>query len=200
MSSLILASSSVYKKMLMERLQIEFKCQAPAIDESQHKNELPSEMAVRLAEQKALAIARKFPNAIVIGADQVGELEGQVLGKPHNYQSAVAQLRAQSGRTSKFHCGISVVQQLTNNKIIKRTRINTTEVSFRDLQQQQIEHYLRSDQPYDCAGSFKAEGLGISLFTAVKSNDPSSLVGLPLIELCSILAEFGVHINNNRLK
>jgi septum formation protein len=184
----------------MERLQIEFKCQAPAIDESQHKNELPSEMAVRLAEQKALAIARKFPNSIIIGADQVGELEGQVLGKPHNYQSAVAQLRAQSGRTSKFHCGISVVQQLTNNKIIKQTRINTTEVSFRDLQQQQIENYLRSDQPYDCAGSFKAEGLGISLFTAVKSNDPSSLVGLPLIELCSILAEFGVYINNNRLK
>lgn len=196
MNSLILASSSVYKKMLMERLRIEFSCQAPAIDESQHQDELPLEMAARLAEEKALVIARKYPGAIVIGADQVGELEGQVLSKPHNYQSAAAQLRAQSGRTSKFHSGISVVQMLTDNRLIKQTRTNTTEVSFRSLQQQQIDNYLLSDQPYDCAGSFKAEGLGISLFTEVKSNDPTSLVGLPLIELCSILEEFGLYTNN----
>lgn len=196
MNSLILASSSVYKKMLMERLRIEFSCQAPAIDESQYQDELPLEMAARLAEEKALVIARKYPGAIVIGADQVGELEGQVLSKPHNYQSAAAQLRAQSGRTSKFHSGISVVQMLTDNRLIKQTRTNTTEVSFRSLQQQQIDNYLLSDQPYDCAGSFKAEGLGISLFTEVKSNDPTSLVGLPLIELCSILEEFGLYINN----
>lgn len=196
MNSLILASSSVYKKMLMERLRIEFSCQAPAIDESQHQDELPLEMAARLAEEKALVIARKYPGAIVIGADQVGELEGQVLSKPHNYQSAAAQLRAQSGRTSKFHSGISVVQMLKDNRLIKQTRTNTTEVSFRSLQQQQIDNYLLSDQPYDCAGSFKAEGLGISLFTEVKSNDPTSLVGLPLIELCSILEEFGLYTNN----
>ena len=196
MNSLILASSSVYKKMLMERLRIEFSCQAPAIDESQHQDELPLEMAARLAEEKALVIARKYPGAIVIGADQVGELEGQVLSKPHNYQSAAAQLRAQSGRTSKFHSGISVVQMLKDNRLIKQTRTNTTEVSFRSLQQQQIDNYLLSDQPYDCAGSFKAEGLGISLFTEVKSNDPTSLVGLPLIELCSILEKFGLYTNN----
>lgn len=197
MSSLILASSSVYKKMLLERLQIDFSCQSPALDESQQEGELPVEMAARLAEEKALAVASKFPNAVVIGADQVGELEGQILGKPNNYQSALAQLKAQSGGTSQFHCGISVVQQRSDNKILKQTRIHTTEVSFRNLQQQEIENYLIHDQPYDCAGSFKAEGLGISLFTAVKSNDPSALVGLPLIYLCSMLAEFGVKCNNN---
>ena len=196
MSALILASSSVYKKMLLERLQIDFSCQSPALDESQQKAELPVEMAARLAEEKALAVASKFPNAVVIGADQVGELEGQILSKPHNYQAALAQLKAQSGRTSQFHCGISVVQQRSDNKILKQTRIHTTEVSFRNLQQQEIENYLIHDQPYDCAGSFKAEGLGISLFTAVKSDDPSALVGLPLIYLCSMLAEFGIKCNN----
>ncbi|MCS5587804.1 MAG: Maf family nucleotide pyrophosphatase [Porticoccaceae bacterium] len=192
---LILASTSPYKKMLLERLQLEFSCRSPQVDETPHNGEHPSAMAQRLAEQKALAVATKFPNALVIGADQVADLNGKTLGKPGNHQRAVAQLRAQSGQKMKFHCAISVVQQLSNGKILKQTRVNTTEVQFRTLNQQQIDNYLHSDQPYDCAGSFKVEALGISLFSSVNSNDPSSLIGLPLIDLCSILADYGVDIH-----
>jgi len=192
---LILASTSPYKKMLLERLQLEFSCQSPQVDETPHNGEHPSAMAQRLAEQKALAVATKFPNALVIGADQVADLNGKILGKPGNHQRAAAQLSAQSGQKMQFHCAISVVQQLSNGKILKQTRVNTTEVQFRTLNQQQIDNYLHSDQPYNCAGSFKVEALGISLFSSVNSNDPSSLIGLPLIDLCSILADYGVNVH-----
>jgi len=194
MSSLILASSSAYKKMLLQRLQIPFTCVSPNVDEVQQKGEQAHSMAARLADEKALAIATQYPGAVVIGADQVGELDGTILGKPNNFEAAIKQLRAQSSNTSKFHCGISVMKQLPKGKLFRKTVLNTTEVTFRALEQQQIESYLMADQPYDCAGSFKVEGLGISLFTNIKSNDPSSLVGLPLINLCTLLSEFDIQI------
>jgi len=197
MTPLILASSSIYKKMLLQRLKIPFTSISPAVIEQKHQGESAHSMAFRLAEEKALAVADQYTNAIVIGADQVGELDGQILGKPNNHESAIHQLQAQSGRTSKFHCGVSVVQKLSNGRIQKKTAVNTTEVTFRRLNHQQIISYLNTDKPYDCAGSFKSEGLGISLFKTVKTNDPSSLVGLPLIDLCSILTEFGIEIIYN---
>jgi septum formation protein len=194
MSTLILASTSIYKKMLLQRLQLPFSQYAPKVTEHQLEGEAAFEMAGRLADDKALAIAKLYPNAVVIGADQTGELDGQLLGKPNNHKSAFEQLSAQSGRTSKFHCGVSVAKILSNGEVLKQTKVNTTEVTFRALNKQQIAAYLHADKPYDCAGSFKAEGRGISLFTEVKSNDPSSLVGLPLIDLCTLLGEFGIDV------
>lgn len=193
MQSIILASSSPYKKMLLLRLGLEFSCAAPDIDESPLPGETAIVMAQRLAEEKARRIAVDHPQAIVIGADQVEELDGAILGKPGNHQRAVAQLSAQSGRTVLFHCGISIAQ-IDQGKLTQKSTVNSTEVCFRTLTAQQIEDYLIADQPYDCAGSFKAEALGISLFAAVNSNDPSSLVGLPLIDLCSMLGEWDIKI------
>ena len=179
--------------MLLLRLGLEFSCAAPDIDESPLPGETAIAMAQRLAEEKARRIAVDHPQAIVIGADQVEELDGAILGKPGNHQRAVAQLSAQSGRTVLFHCGISIAQ-IDQGKLIQQSTVNSTEVCLRTLTAQQIEDYLIADQPYDCAGSFKAEALGISLFAAVNSNDPSSLVGLPLIDLCSMLGEWDIKI------
>ena len=195
MSSLILASTSVYKKMLFQRLQLPFTEYSPNVIEIQQNDETAYAMAARLAEEKALAVAALFPDAIVIGADQTGELNGQLLGKPNNHKTAIQQLRAQSGQTSKFHCGVSVVKQLSSGDIIKQTKVHTTEVTFRVLSEKAITTYLDKDKPYDCAGSFKSEGLGISLFSKVESTDPSALVGLPLIDLCTLLSDFGVDLH-----
>jgi septum formation protein len=192
--TLILASTSVYKKMLLQRLQLQFTCESPEIDEKPLYGESPWAMAERLASQKAHAVSAKFPNALVIGADQVADINGKILNKPGNHLRAVEQLSAQSGQKIRFHSGISVVQTSPDGKIINKTRVNTTEVQFRTLSQQQIERYLQIEQPYDCAGSFKSEALGISLFQRIDSDDPSSLIGLPLIDLCSMLSEFGVEI------
>jgi len=191
---LILASTSLYKKMLLQRLQLQFTCEPPEIDEKPLDGESPWAMAQRLAEQKAHAVSAKFPNTLVIGADQVADLDGKIMGKPRNHLRAVEQLSAQSGQKVRFHSGVSIVKTSPEGKITNKTKINTTEVQFRILSQQQIERYLQIEQPYDCAGSFKSEGLGISLFQRIDSNDPSSLIGLPLIDLCSMLSEFGVEI------
>ncbi|MGB1808361.1 MAG: Maf family protein [Porticoccaceae bacterium] len=194
MSDLILASSSPYRKMLLQRLDINFSCHAPNIDESPQPNESPEALAQRLAIEKARTIAEKFPGAIVIGSDQVAEHHGQVLGKPGTHQCATQQLQAQSGQTVLFHSGLALVQLLPDGTTKQIQLVDTTEVSFRQLSNNQIQRYLEREQPYDCAGSFKAEGLGISLFNAVSSKDPSSLIGLPLISLCSELQNFGVDI------
>ena len=194
MSKLILASSSPYRKMLLQRLDIAFSCYSPNIDESPDPIETPEALAQRLATEKAKTVAEKFPGAIVIGSDQVAELNGQMLGKPGNHQRAQQQLRAQSGQTLLFHTGLALVQQLANGNIKQIQLVDTTQVSFRQLDNHQIERYLEREQPYDCAGSFKAEGLGISLFKAVSSQDPSSLIGLPLISLCTALREFDMDL------
>jgi septum formation protein len=193
MQPIILASASSYKKMLLERLGIPFTCWAPDIDESPKSAESGAALSQRLAEEKAHHIVQQFPQALVIGADQVAVLDGQILGKPGNHQRAVAQLSAQSGRTVLFHTAISTAR-FTLGKLEFQSHINSTEVVFRQLSQQQINHYLEIEKPYDCAGSFKSEAMGISLFSAVNSNDPSALIGLPLIDLCSMLLEWDVNI------
>jgi septum formation protein len=198
MNKLVLASSSVYRKALLQRLQIPFDCYSPDIDESPLEHETGHQQAQRLSLQKARAVAEKFPEAIIIGSDQVaelniqqadGSLHSRILGKPGNHTQAVAQLTAQSGQRVLFHTGLAVIYQG-----VEKHTVNTTEVSFRELNGQQIDDYLSIEKPYDCAGSFKAESLGISLFRSVVSDDPTSLVGLPLIELCKLLREFGVEM------
>ena len=194
MSNLILASSSSYRKSLLQRLNIEFTCSSPDIDESALIGESAMALAERLALEKAQAIASLFPNAVVIGADQVAELEGTILGKPGTHKQAMSQLTTQAGKPVLFHSGLAVVQTQGDGSMQRHSLVNTTEVTFRKLSSAQIDEYLFSEQPYDCAGSFKAEGLGISLFTAINSNDPTSLIGLPLIELCSVLPKFSINI------
>ena len=194
MSNLVLASSSTYRKSLLERLAIEFSCCSPNIDESPLAAESAPQLTERLALEKARAVADRFPNAVVIGADQTAELNGALLNKPLTHEQAVAQLSAQSGQQVLFHSGLAVMQVEPNGQLKQHSLVNTTEVEFRSLTLAQIERYLTSEQPYDCAGSFKAEGLGISLFSAVRSNDPTSLIGLPLIDLCSILPQFSIKV------
>jgi septum formation protein len=192
MQNLILASSSRYRKSLLERLQLSFKCVSPDFDERAQNNESAEHQAVRLAEAKAQTVAAEFPEATVIGSDQVAELcfvdsadkSPRVLGKPGNHQRAVAQLSAQSGQTVKFYTAVTVLYQGQCN-----SALDITEVNFRDLSSAEIEGYLEADTPYDCAGSFKAESLGISLFESVKSDDPSALIGLPLIKLSKLLRD-----------
>lgn len=194
MSNLILASSSSYRKSLLQRLNIEFSCSSPDVDESALAGEPATALAERLALVKAQTVASQFPNTVVVGADQVAELNGTILGKPGNHQQAVKQLTAQAGKRVLFHSGLAIVRIQADGEMQQHSLINTTEVTFRPLSQKQIEQYLLTEQPYDCAGSFKAEGLGISLFTAIKSNDPTSLIGLPLIDLCSALPQFSINI------
>ena len=194
MSNLILASSSSYRKSLLQRLNIEFSCSSPDVDESALAGEPATALAERLALVKAQTIASQFPNTVVVGADQVAELNGTILGKPGNHQQAVKQLTAQAGKRVLFHSGLAIVRIQADGEMQQHSLINTTEVTFRPLSQKQIEQYLLTEQPYDCAGSFKAEGLGISLFTAINSNDPTSLIGLPLIDLCSALPQFSINI------
>lgn len=194
MSNLILASSSSYRKSLLQRLNIEFSCSSPDVDESALAGEPATALAERLALVKAQTVASQFPNTVVVGADQVAELNGTILGKPVNHQQAVKQLTAQAGKRVLFHSGLAIVRIQADGEMQQHSLINTTEVTFRPLSQKQIEQYLLTEQPYDCAGSFKAEGLGISLFTAINSNDPTSLIGLPLIDLCSALPQFSINI------
>lgn len=186
---LILASSSNYKKTLLERLCIPFTCVSPNIDESPQTNESAKQLVMRLAEQKALAVAAQNPGIMVIGADQVGEINGSILEKPENYKNAHKQLQRQSGKSVLFHCGISLATYNSSENIQKITKISTTEVIFRQLSEIDIKTYLEKEQPYDCAGSFKSEGLGISLFDQIKSNDPTCLIGLPLILLRKMLSD-----------
>lgn len=185
---LILASSSSYKKSLFERLGIEFTALSADIDESPLASELPIPLVKRLSEQKALAIATLNIDSWVIGADQVGSVENKILEKPGNYENAYKQLQIQSGKSVYFHCGITLAKQSSNGTITKITEISTTEVIFRQLSDTDIKAYLEKEQPYDCAGSFKSEGLGISLFDQIKSNDPTCLIGLPLILVRKMLS------------
>jgi len=196
MNQLVLASSSRYRKLLLERLNLPFDCMAAELDESRRKDECAYNLAVRLATNKARAIASHYPDAVIIGSDQVAELQSQpgsdnnpVLGKPGNHQQAVAQLSAQSGRAVRFYTAIAVL-----NASQIETAVDITEVRFRQLKLDEIERYLQVDKPYDCAGSFKAESLGISLFESVDSSDPTALIGLPLIKLTQLLRKFAIAI------
>ena len=183
---LILASTSPYRRQLLERLRLPFRCLAPGTDERALCGERPADLAGRLAAAKAAAIAQIHPQAWVIGSDQCAELDGHVLGKPGNRPAAIAQLQAMSGRTVDFHTAVCLRR---GDQVLATADL--TRVRLRPLEPAAIERYLDAEQPYDCAGSFKCEGLGIALFEAIDSTDPTALIGLPLIALAGLLRATG---------
>jgi len=189
--TLILGSTSRYRKELLSRLQIPFETAAPDVDETPHINESPKDLALRLALAKARAVALKNPEAIVIGSDQVADLEGAPLGKPGNHANATLQLQRMRGKTVIFQTALSVVCIATG---YQRTDLAEVKVKFRDLSDAEIESYLRAEEPYDCAGSAKSEGLGIVLLDSIENDDPTALIGLPLIRTCQMLREAGVKL------
>ena len=187
---LILASTSRYRRELLARLTAEFRQIAPDVDETALDDEKPIALAMRLADAKAQDVAKRFPNSIVIGSDQVVECDGRTLGKPGNAKTAREQLRACSGRSVVFHTALCVIDERSG----AQHAIDTTRVHFRDLSDAEIDRYIEREKPFDCAGSFKAESLGIALFDRIESHDPTALIGLPLIALCRLLRESGVEI------
>jgi len=186
---LILGSTSPYRRELLQRLRLLFDCVAPQVDETSLPGELPADLAPRLALEKAQEVARRNPGAVVIGADQIAELDGLAIGKPGNHARAVAQLQAMSGRSVVFHSAVAVVRP---DQAYARVLTAPVTVRFRSLSQAEIEHYLRLEQPYDCAGSAKCETLGIALLASIESDDPTALVGLPLIRTCELLRAAGI--------
>ena len=187
--ALILGSTSRYRRELLARLGLPFDVTAPAVDETPLPNETPRALALRLALAKARAVAVLHPDAIVIGSDQVADLGGQSLGKPGNHERATAQLRRMSGQTVVFQTAVAVVCQAAG---FEQVDLAPVQVRFRSLDDAEIERYLRAEQPYDCAGSAKSEGLGISLLDAIDSDDPTALIGLPLIRTCRMLRAAGL--------
>ena len=187
--TLILASTSRYRRDLLERLRLPFEVHAPDVDETPHTGEAPAALAQRLALAKAHAVAAAHPEAVVIGSDQVADLDGVPVGKPGTHARAVEQLRAMRGRSVVFQTAVAVVRAATGHV---GTALVPVTVRFRHLSDDEIEHYLRTEQPYDCAGSAKCETLGIALLDAIESDDPTALVGLPLIRTCALLRAAGI--------
>jgi len=188
---LILASTSRYRRELLARLHLPFDVQPPEVDETAQSGETPRELAERLALEKAQAVAARFPEAVVIGSDQVADLAGEALGKPGDHARATAQLRRMRGQTLVFQTAVAVVCQATG--FVQRD-LAPVRVVFRELSDAAIEQYLQAEQPYDCAGSAKSECLGIALLSAIDSDDPTALVGLPLIRTCRMLRSAGVEL------
>ena len=186
---LILGSTSPYRRELLSRLRRPFEVHAPRVDETPLPGEQPAALACRLALAKARAVAAVHRDAVVIGSDQVADLDGTPVGKPGTHERAVLQLRAMSGRRIVFQTAVAVVRPGTG---YERALIAPVGVRFRTLSEVEIEHYLRTEQPYDCAGSAKCETLGIALLDAIESDDPTALVGLPLIRTCALLREAGI--------
>lgn len=189
MPALILASTSPYRRELLQRLALDFACVRPEVDETAQPGETPAALARRLAREKALAVARLHPGHWVIGSDQAADLAGQPLGKPGTVDAACAQLAAMSGRQVQFHTAVC----LANDSTVLEA-CDLTCVHFRPLDADSIARYVQREQPLDCAGSFKCEGLGISLFSAIDNQDPTALVGLPLIAVSRLLREAGFSI------
>jgi septum formation protein len=194
MPDIILASSSGYRASLLSRLGLTFTVAAPNINETPLTHESPAVTAERLSLKKALEISQIHLNIPIIGADQVAELDGEHINKPGSYDEALSQLTRQSGKRVLFHSGVAVVMQDKKGIVKQYSCVNTTSVTFKPLSNQQIQSYLSLEDSLDCAGSFKVEGLGISLFESVENNDPTALTGLPLIDLCKILRKFDINI------
>jgi septum formation protein len=188
---LILGSTSPYRRELLQRLHIPFEVMSPGVDETPLAGESPRALAGRLALVKAHAVATAFPHAVVIGADQVADLNGLPLGKPGSHERAVAQLRLMRGQTVIFQTAVAVVCLESG---FEQSELAAVAVRFRDLSDDEIENYLRAEQPYDCAGSAKSEGLGIALLDSIESDDPTALVGLPLIRTCKMIRAAGVTV------
>ncbi|MEJ2609541.1 MAG: Maf family nucleotide pyrophosphatase [Candidatus Thiodiazotropha sp.] len=189
--SLILASSSPFRRELLSRIGIEFSSVSPDIDECQLPGESAEELVLRLAKQKAMAIGQSHPNALIIGSDQVATISDRILGKPGNHECAVEQLMQVSGKRVTFFTGLSLYNSKTHHS---QSCCEPFHVVFRNLQRSEVENYLHKEQPYNCAGSFKSEGLGICLFERLEGDDPNALIGLPLIRLIGMLRCEGVDV------
>lgn len=187
--SVILASTSRYRAQLLKRLQIDFTQLAPECDETPLENESALALVTRLARRKAQSIAMQNPAHLVIGSDQVASCDGEIIGKPGNHPDAVQQLKRLSGKTVSFYTGLCVMQQQSDQE---RHCMVTTEVSFKPLNAEQIERYLRADQPYDCAASFRSEGYGSTIVSDISSTDPTAIIGLPVIRVAGFLDELGL--------
>ncbi len=190
-TEIILASSSPYRKQLLDRLRLDYTCLSPDIDERIEAGESAADYVCRLARAKAANIARSHPAAVVIGSDQCAVRDGEILGKPGSHENALRQLQQARGRTIVFHTGLCVIK---HDDAFERTEDVLFSVDFRDLSDAQLERYLRTEQPYDCAGSFKAEGYGVCLFSRLQGNDPTALIGLPLIRLIELLEAAGIEV------
>lgn len=190
MRRIVLASTSPYRRELLHRLNLPFDCVAPSVDEAALPGEAPAATALRLAEAKARDVSHRHPEAIVIGADQVADLDGVALNKPGSHEAALAQLTLLQGQEATFHSGLALAVRgaLTESCVVPTT------VRFRSLPADRLDAYLRQDQPYDCAGSAKVEALGIVLLEWVRSDDPTALIGLPLIRLTSMLTQAGIEL------
>jgi septum formation protein len=191
MLPLVLGSTSRYRREVLSRFRVPFETDAPRVDETPHAGETPAALALRLALEKGREVAARHPQAIVIGADQVCDLDGEALGKPGTHERAVAQLRRLSGRTAVFQTALAVLRPSNG---FERAELAPVRVHFRVLADAEIEHYLRLEQPYDCAGSAKCETLGIALLASIHSDDPTALVGLPLIRTAALLREAGLDV------
>ena len=189
--ALILGSTSRYRRELLQRLRVPFEVVSPDVDETPLANEAPQALATRLALAKAKAVAANHPNAVVIGSDQVADLNGEPLGKPGTHERAVLQLQRMRGQTVVFQTAVSVVCQASG---FEQTELAQIKVRFRDLSDAEIEAYLRAEEPYDCAGSAKSEGLGIALLDAIDNDDPTALIGLPMIRTARLLRAAGVDL------
>ena len=187
---IVLASTSRYRADALKQLRLSFTTADPQTQEIPQAGEQPNDLALRLAHQKAAAVAQHYPQAIVIGADQVGYCQGQQLSKPGTIDNAVAQLCAVSGQRAQFYSALALHDPLHNRCL---DAVVVTELTFRQISTSQAQHYVAVDNPLDCAGAFKVESLGIALFTEVRSNDPSALIGLPLIALVDMLNQCGIH-------
>ncbi len=188
---LVLGSSSPFRRSLMERLGLDFATAVPDIDESPRPGESPKALVLRLAEEKARAVAGEHPRSLIIGSDQVACIDGEMLGKPGNRQAAVRQLSRASGQWVYFHTGLCLYNSETNRAQLV---CEPFQVQFRRLSGEQIERYLDLEQPFNCAGSFRSEGLGVALFERMHGEDPNALIGLPLIRLITLLANEGVSV------
>lgn len=177
---IVLASTSPYRKELLSRLKIPFEVASPDVDESPFEGESPEQTAYRLAIAKAQAVGKTFPNALIIGSDQVATLDGEQIGKPHTHENATRQLRTMRGKTVTFHTALCLFNSATGNF---QAKVIPFMVKFRELDDEEIERYLVKEQPYNCAGSAKSEGLGIALIEKMTGDDPNALIGLPLIAL-----------------
>ncbi len=189
--ALILGSTSRYRRELLQRLRIAFDVVSPDVDETPLPGETPHALATRLALAKAQAVAALHPNAVVIGSDQVADLNGEPLGKPGTHERAVLQLQRMRGQTVIFQTAVSVVCQASG---FEQTELAQIKVRFRELSDDEIEAYLRAEEPYDCAGSAKSEGLGIALLDAIDNDDPTALIGLPLIRTARLLRAAGIDL------
>jgi len=196
MTQLVLASTSPFRKALLTRLGLPFVTARPETDESRRPGESAGELVQRLAEDKARAVAADFPRALIIGSDQVAVLDDEILGKPGSHERAVEQLTAASGKEVLFLTGLCLLNVQTGQR---QVTLEPFRVRFRELTPSQIDNYLRREQPYKCAGSFKSEGLGITLFEAMIGEDPNALIGLPLIRLVQMLARESVDVLTPRV-